>query len=90
MADIEIDPFDADHAMFVTGYGLWASRNLTAFDRGENVDWWFKNTGLEETVPLALVSPPQGAPSAQRRSATSTASATTTSTRRRCSSPARA
>ena len=61
MADIEIDPFDADHAIFVTGYGLWASRNLTAFDRGQSVDWWFKNTGLEETVPLALVSPPQGA-----------------------------
>lgn len=62
MADIEIDPFDADHAIFVTGYGLWASRHLTAFDRGQHVDWWFKNTGLEETVPLALVSPPQGAP----------------------------
>lgn len=62
MADIKIDPFDADHAIFVTGYGLWASRNLTAFDRGQHVDWWFKNTGLEETVPLALASPPQGAP----------------------------
>jgi hypothetical protein len=61
MADIRIDPFDADHAMFVTGYGLWASRNLTAFDRGDKVDWWFKNTGLEETVPLALLTPP-GAP----------------------------
>lgn len=61
MADIKIDPFDADHAMFVTGYGLWASRNLTAIDRGETVEWWFKNDGLEETVPLALVSPAQGA-----------------------------
>lgn len=61
MADIEIDPFDADHAIFVTGYGLWASHNLTAADRGRNVDWRFKNTGLEETVPLDLASPPQGA-----------------------------
>jgi len=61
MADIEIDPFDADQAIFVTGYGLWASRNLSASDRGQKVEWWFKNTGLEETVPLALVSPPQGA-----------------------------
>lgn len=61
MADIEIDPFDADQAIFVTGYGLWASRNLTAFDRGQQVEWWFKNTGLEETVPLALISPPEGA-----------------------------
>jgi photosystem II stability/assembly factor-like uncharacterized protein len=61
MADIKIDPFDADHAMFVTGYGLWASRNLTTFDGNAKVGWWFKNAGLEETVPLALLTPP-GAP----------------------------
>jgi photosystem II stability/assembly factor-like uncharacterized protein len=61
MADIEIDPFDADQAIFVTGYGLWASRNLTASDHDQDVEWWFKNAGLEETVPLALVSPPHGA-----------------------------
>lgn len=62
MADIEINPFDSDEAMFVTGYGIWASRNLTAFDDGKSkVKWWFKNTNLEETVPLDLASPPQGA-----------------------------
>ncbi len=31
------------------------------FVLGEKVDWWFKNAGLEETVPLALLTPP-GAP----------------------------
>ncbi len=62
VADIEIDPFDGDHAMFVTGYGIWASRNLSEFDDGRSkVTWWFKNAGLEETVPLDLDSPPQGA-----------------------------
>jgi photosystem II stability/assembly factor-like uncharacterized protein len=62
MADIEIDPFNSDEAMFVTGYGIWASRNLTAFDDGASrVQWWFKNTYLEETVPLDLISPPEGA-----------------------------
>lgn len=62
MADIEIDPFNSDEAMFVTGYGIWASRNLTAFDDGTSrVKWWFKNTYLEETVPLDLISPPEGA-----------------------------
>jgi len=62
IADIEIDPFNSDEAMFVTGYGIWASRNLTAFDDGTSrVQWWFKNTYLEETVPLDLLSPPQGA-----------------------------
>ena len=62
MADIEINPFDSNEAMFVTGYGIWASRNLTAFDDGTSrVQWWFKNTYLEETVPLDLISPPEGA-----------------------------
>ena len=62
MADVEIDPFDSDRALFVTGYGVWASRNLSAFERGARVQWRFENEGLEETVPLALLSPPQGAP----------------------------
>ncbi len=62
MADIEINPFDADEVLFVTGYGIWASRNMTAFDDGvSQVQWWFKNTNLEETVPLDLISPPEGA-----------------------------
>ena len=62
MADIEINPFDADEVLFVTGYGIWASRNMTAFDSGPSkVQWWFKNTNLEETVPLDLISPPEGA-----------------------------
>lgn len=62
MADIEIDPHDPDRVLFVTGYGLWASRDMTAFDRGGTVNWIFDDAGLEETVPLDLVSPPQGAP----------------------------
>lgn len=61
LADLEIDPFDSDRALFVTGYGIWASRNLGAFDHGGRVQWRFDNIGLEETVPLALLSPPQGA-----------------------------
>lgn len=62
MADLEIDPFDSDRALFVTGYGVWASQDLTAFDGGGRVRWRFENDGLEETVPLALLSPPQGPP----------------------------
>lgn len=62
MADVEIDPHDPDRVLFVTGYGLWASRDMTAFDRGATVNWIFDDAGLDETVPLDLVSPPQGAP----------------------------
>jgi hypothetical protein len=61
MSDIAIDPFDPDHVMFVTGYGVWASRNMRAFDQGGTVDWWFQDAGLEETVALDLASPPVGA-----------------------------
>ncbi|MBB6242499.1 cellulase [Rhodanobacter sp. MP1X3] len=61
MSDIAIDPFDPDHVMFVTGYGVWASRNMRAFDQGSVVSWWFQDTNLEETVPLGLASPLQGA-----------------------------
>ncbi|MBB3226023.1 hypothetical protein FHW69_000613 [Luteibacter sp. Sphag1AF] len=60
MTTVVIDPHDSDHAMFVTGYGIWASRNLQAFDKGARVNWWFQDDGLEETVPLGLASPSRG------------------------------
>jgi len=61
MGVVEIDPHDPDRVLFVTGYGIWASRNLRGFDRGATLEWEFPMRGFEETVPLALVSPPQGA-----------------------------
>lgn len=61
IADVQIDPFDPRHVLFVTGYGLWASDDIQAADRGTPVQWTFDNEGLEETVPLDLVSPAQGA-----------------------------
>lgn len=60
IGDIEIDPHDPDRVWFVTGYGAWASRNARAFDAGAHAQWEFPMRGLEETVPLALLSPPQG------------------------------
>lgn len=61
MSDVAIDPFDRDRVVFNTGYGLWASTNATAVDRGAPVQWVFHCRGLEETVPLAVISPPEGA-----------------------------
>jgi len=61
MTTVAIDPFDSDHALFVTGYGIWASRHLRAFDQGGSVQWWFQDDNLEETVPLGLASPAEGA-----------------------------
>jgi photosystem II stability/assembly factor-like uncharacterized protein len=57
-ACIEIDPFNADRAFVVSGNGLFMTSNLSA----ATSVWKFQVKGLEETVPLDLVSPPYGAP----------------------------
>ncbi len=59
---VALDPTNPDRALFGTGYGVWETRNLTAADRGAPVRWSFSNRGLEETVPLTLLSPSAGAP----------------------------
>ena len=61
MGNLEINPFNADQVLFVTGYGIWSCNNMTAADTGRPTRWTFWNNGLEETVPLALLSPPEGA-----------------------------
>ena len=61
MSDIKIDPFDANKVMYTTGEGIWGSADVTALDAGKTTHWGFPNEGLEETVPLGIVSPPQGA-----------------------------
>ncbi len=61
MGGIQIDPFDSNHVLFTTGYGIWNCNNLTEADLGKPTQWNFRDDGLEETVPLALISPPDGA-----------------------------
>ncbi len=61
MFDVEIDPFDGDHALITTGYGGHETFNLSAADRGKPVLWQIMSGGIEETVPLDLLSPPSGA-----------------------------
>lgn len=61
MTTVAIDPFDPDHVIFVTGYGVWSTRDMGRLDQGGEVHWTFADRGLEETVPLGLISPPQGA-----------------------------
>jgi len=62
MGDVEIDPFDPAHVLYVTGQGIWSSNDVTAADSGGATHWRFDDDGLEETVPLDLASPPAGAP----------------------------
>ncbi len=62
MGNVQIDPFDSSHALFITGQGLWSSDDVTAADSGAGTHWSFADDGLEETVALDLASPPAGAP----------------------------
>ncbi|HLO60015.1 MAG TPA: hypothetical protein VK179_14805 [Bacteroidales bacterium] len=59
--DLEIDPFNPDHALFTTGYGGHETFNLTDLDAGKPTTWQVLSTGIEETVPLELLSPSKGA-----------------------------
>ena len=61
MFDIEIDPFNSNHAIFTTGYGGWETFDLTDMDRGQPTRWSVMSTGIDETVALDLLSPPSGA-----------------------------
>ncbi|MBC8107489.1 MAG: cellulase, partial [Anaerolineae bacterium] len=61
MSNVTIDPFDRDHVMFTTGYGIWACRNVGAVDSDKPTNWTFDDEGFEETVPIGLISPPEGA-----------------------------
>jgi len=59
--DIEIDPFNSNHAMFTTGYGGHETFNLTDIEKGLPTKWTDMSQGIEETVALDMVSPPKGA-----------------------------
>jgi len=58
--DIEIDPFNSNHVMFTTGYGGHETYNFSNVDKKQVTIWSVMSTGIEETVALELLSPPQG------------------------------
>ena len=60
MGALAIDPFDSGHVIYGTGAGLWASRDVTAADKGGATHWTIPVKGLEETAVLGLVTPPSG------------------------------
>jgi photosystem II stability/assembly factor-like uncharacterized protein len=57
IADVKIDPFDQDRAMWVTGFGIWSTKNLS----GNKIRWYFDDEGIEQTVAMEIISPPVGA-----------------------------
>jgi len=61
IGDLEIDPFNPDHALYVTGATIWETEDLRAVDAGQTSHWYVGANGIEETAVQDLVSPPQGA-----------------------------
>ncbi|MFL6677041.1 MAG: WD40/YVTN/BNR-like repeat-containing protein [Burkholderiaceae bacterium] len=61
LADIKLDPFDGERAIYGTGYGLWLTHNLGAAHKGDSVQWDFAVANLEETATLEIRSPSGGA-----------------------------
>lgn len=56
VADIKIDPFNSERVMLTSGNGLFTTDNISA----TKSTWTFQVNGLEETVPLDMVSIPNG------------------------------
>jgi hypothetical protein len=61
IGDLEIDPFNSDRVMYVTGAGIWGSDNVTAADSGGTTNWTIRAQGLEQTAIIDLIAPPGGA-----------------------------
>lgn len=59
--DFEIDPHNPDHVIFITGYGGHETSNFTDLNNGKPIVWSVISIGIEESVPLELLSPPKGA-----------------------------
>ena len=55
--DVEIDPANRDHIMYVHGGGIWETWNASA----ATPSWSPKVNNLEETATLSLATPPAGA-----------------------------
>jgi hypothetical protein len=56
--DVEIDPANRDHIMHIHGGGIVETRNASS----ATPTWNGTVNGIEETAPLAIVTPPAGAP----------------------------
>ncbi len=59
-SDLQIDPFNPDRAIFGTGYGVYVCYNFMDVLQDKPTTWVFENSGIEETVPQEIKSPPSG------------------------------
>ncbi|MBP7792586.1 MAG: hypothetical protein KA120_05930 [Candidatus Goldbacteria bacterium] len=55
ISDVKINPCDAGNVIWVTGYGIWETFDFF----GKKITWHFNDNGIEETVPMQIISPPK-------------------------------
>ncbi len=60
IGDLEIDPFDSGHVLYVTGATVWGSDNADALDFNKSSNWSVRAAGIEEVSVSRLISPPVG------------------------------
>ncbi|MFB3896837.1 MAG: carbohydrate-binding protein [bacterium] len=61
IGDLEIDPFDSNQALYVTGATMWGTNNMTDIDSNKTTYWSVRADGIEETGAIDIISPPKGA-----------------------------
>ena len=62
MGDVEIDPFDPSHVLYITGQGLWSSNDVTAADSRRADALAVRQRRTRRDRAARFVSPPAGAP----------------------------
>jgi xyloglucan-specific exo-beta-1,4-glucanase len=60
LGSVEIDPFDSNHVIYVTGATVYGCSDISEMDAGRTVHWSVAAKGIEETAVIDLVSPPVG------------------------------
>jgi photosystem II stability/assembly factor-like uncharacterized protein len=60
LADLKIDPFNSDHVIYGTGYGVWSANNLGAAQKSELLLWKFSVAGMDLESANEIRSPSGG------------------------------
>lgn len=60
IGDLEIDPFDSGHVLYVTGATIWGSDDANALDASKTSNWNVRAGGIEEVSVSKLISPSVG------------------------------
>lgn len=60
ISGLGIDPFDGNHAIYLTGATLYTTSDLASADKGQDTHWTTCVDGIEEVAVRGLISPSDG------------------------------